>query len=67
MNHLGIDVIKRKYKAALKNEMEMISDKSFFGNNSDGILEVIKRIHNHRTKKVLCSNGATGSMLMRYI
>jgi hypothetical protein len=44
LNHLGIDVGKRKCRAALKNDRGKILDEFFFGNNSDGVLELIKRI-----------------------
>ena len=52
LNHLGIDVEKRKYSAALKNDRGKLLDEFFFGNNSDGILE-LKRIYDHGTKKIL--------------
>ena len=51
LNHLGIDVGKRKCRAALKDDKGKILDEFFFGNNSQGILELIERIHNHGTKK----------------
>jgi activator of 2-hydroxyglutaryl-CoA dehydratase len=57
MNHLGIDVGKRKCRAALKDHRAKILDELFFGNNSDGILELFKRIYDHGTKKCKCSTG----------
>jgi N-acetylglucosamine kinase-like BadF-type ATPase len=39
LNHLGIDVGKRKCRAILKDYREKILDEFFFGNNSHGILE----------------------------
>ena len=64
MNHLGIDVGKRKCRAALKDDRGKILDEFFFGNNSQGILELIERTHNHGTK---CNAGpeSTGNMWMR--
>ena len=53
LNHLGIDVGKRKCRAALKDDRGKILEEFFFGNNSDGILQLIKRIHNHGTKNVM--------------
>ena len=49
LNHLGIDVEKRKCSAGLKNDREKLLDKFFFGNNFDGILD-LKRIYHHGTK-----------------
>jgi transposase len=65
LNHLGIDVGKRKCRAALKDDRGKILDEFFFGNNSDGILELIKRIHNHRMKKCNAVLESTGNMWMR--
>ena len=53
MNHLGIDVGKRKCRGALKDDRGKILDEFFFGNNSQGILELIKRTQNYRTKNVM--------------
>ena len=53
MNHPGIDVGKRKYRAALKDHRGKILDEFFFGNNSYRILELIKRIYDHGTKIVM--------------
>ena len=49
LNHLGIDVEKRKCSAALKNDRGKLLDEFFFGNNFDGILD-LKRIYHHGTK-----------------
>ncbi len=65
MNHLGIDVGKRKCRVALKDDRGKIIDEFFFGNNSQGILELIKRIHNHGTKKCNAVLESTGNMWMR--
>ena len=65
MNHLGIDVGKRKCRASLKDDKGKILDEFFFGNNSDGILELIEKIHKHRTKKCNAVLESTGNMWMR--
>ena len=65
MNHLGIDVGKRKCRAALKDDRGKILDEFFFGNNSQGILELIKRIYDHGTKKCNAVLESTGNMWMR--
>ena len=62
LNHLGIDVGKRKCRAALKDDRGRILDEFFFGNNSDEIIELIKRIHNHATKKCNAVLKSTGNM-----
>ena len=48
MNHLGIDVFgKRKCRAALKDDKGMILDEFFFGNNRNGIHNLLSRIQSH--------------------
>ena len=48
MNHLGIDVVgKRKYRAALKDDKGKILDKFFFGNDRNGIYNLLSRIQSH--------------------
>jgi transposase len=65
LNHLGIDVGKGKCRAALKDNRGKTLDEFFFGNNSDGTLELIKRIYNHGTKKCNAVLESTGNMWMR--
>jgi transposase len=80
LNYLGIDVGKRKCRAALKDDRGKIQDEFFFGNNSDGnnsdgnnsdgnnsvgILELIKRIYDHGTKKCNAVLESTGNIWMR--
>jgi transposase len=65
LNHLGIDVGKRKCRAALKDDRGSIVDEFFFGNNSLGILGLIKRIHSYRTKKCNAVLESTGNMWIR--
>lgn len=66
LNHLGIDVgKKKKCRVALKDDRGKILDEFFFGNNSQGILELIERTHNHGTKKCNAVLESTGNMWMR--
>jgi hypothetical protein len=58
LNHIEIDVGKRKCRAALKDDREKTLDEFFFGNNSDGILELIKRIHNLNKVKLIFTKSA---------
>jgi transposase len=65
LNHLGINVGKRICRIALKDDKGKILDEFFFGNNSQGILELIKRTQNYRTKKCNAVLESTGNMWMR--
>ena len=65
LNHLGIDVGKRICRVALKDDRGKILDEFFFGNNSQGILELIKRTQNYRTKKCNAVLESTGNMWIR--
>jgi len=67
MNHLGIDVGKRKCRAAIKDDKGKILGEFFFGNDENGILDLLSRIQTNRiyhttTQAVLDS---TGNMWMR--
>ena len=53
LNHLGIDVGKRKCRAALKDDKGKILDEFFFGNDRDGISELLSRITIMEQKNVL--------------
>src|SRR6185437_544290 len=62
MNHLGIDVLgKRKCRAVLKDDKGKILDEFFFGNDGDGIRNLLSRIQSHgkcsTIKAVLESTG----------
>jgi transposase len=60
MNHLGIDVGKRKCRAALKDDKGKVLDEFFFGNDGDGIRNLLSRIQSHgkcSTRAVLESTG----------
>jgi transposase len=65
LKYLGIDVGKRKCRAALKDDRGSIVDEFFFDNSYQGILELIKRIQNHGTKKCNAVLESTGNMWMR--
>jgi fructose-1,6-bisphosphatase/sedoheptulose 1,7-bisphosphatase-like protein len=67
LNHLGIDVGKRKCRAALKDDRGKILDEFFFGNDAIGIGNLLSRVktngtHYTTTQAVLES---TGNMWMR--
>ena len=66
MNHLGIDVGKRKCRAALKDNKGKMLDEFFFGNDKNGIHNLLSRIQPYgkcsTTRAVLES---TGNMWMR--
>ncbi len=47
MNHLEIDVGKRKCRAALKDDKGTIFDEFFFGNDKNGICNLLSRIQSH--------------------
>ena len=44
MNHLGIDVGKRKCRAAIKDDKGKILDEFFFGNDANWIDSLLSRI-----------------------
>ena len=64
MNHLGIDVGKRKCRAALKDDKGKILDEFFFGNDRDGIHNLLSRIQSHG-KCVATVLESTGNMWMK--
>ena len=47
MNHLRIDVGKRKCRAAIKDDKGMILDEFFFGNDGSGILSIFFPGYSH--------------------
>src|SRR6476661_5353851 len=60
MNHLGIDVGKRKCRAAIKDDKGQVLDEFFFGNDRDGVHNLLSRIQSHgkcSTRAVLESSG----------
>ena len=64
LNHLGIDVGKRKCRAALKDDKGKIVNEFFFGNDANGISDLLYRVKTSTTitQAVLES---TGNMWMR--
>ena len=65
MNHLGIDVGKRKCRAALKDDKGKILDEFFFGNDRDGIHNLLSRIQSHGKCSTRAVLESTGNMWMR--
>jgi transposase len=65
MNHLGIDVGKRKCRAALKDDKGKILDEFFFGNDGDGIHNLLSRIQSHGKCSTRAVLESTGNMWMR--
>lgn len=63
MNHLGIDVGKRKCRAALKDDKGKILDEFFFSNERNGIHSLLSRIQSHG--KCVAVLESTGNMWMR--
>ena len=60
MNHLGIDIGKRKYKAAIKNDKILVLDEFFFGNDIDGLHNLLSKMRSHgkcSTRVILESTG----------
>ena len=47
MNNLGIDIGKRKCRAAIKDDKGKILDEFFFGNDGSGICDLLSRIQSH--------------------
>ena len=69
MNHLGIDVGKRKCRAALKDDKGKILDEFFFGNDVNGIDNLLSRVKTNGTHSTTTTTQAvlesTGNMWMR--
>src|SRR6476620_4335710 len=63
MNNLGIDVGKKKCRAALKDDKGKILDEFFFGNERNGIHGLLSRIQSHG--KYVAVLESTGNMWMR--
>jgi predicted NBD/HSP70 family sugar kinase len=43
-NYLGIDIVKRKCRAAIKDDNGRILDKFFFGNDGNGMHNLLSKI-----------------------
>jgi len=66
LNHLGIDVGKRKCRAALKDDKGKILDEFFFGNDANGISDLLSRVKtNSTTTTTQAVLESTGNMWMR--
>jgi transposase len=63
MNNLGIDVGKKKCRAALKDDKGKILDEFFFSNERNGIHNLLSRIQSHG--KCVAVLESTGNMWMR--
>lgn len=70
LNHLGIDVGKRKCRAALKDDKGDILDEFFFGNDANGINDLLSRVKTNSTTTIFTTTTqavleSTGNMWMR--
>jgi transposase len=72
LNHLGIDVGKRKCRAVIKDDKGKILDEFFFGNDANGIDNLLSRVQSNRscnttttTTKTQAVLESTGNMWMR--
>ncbi len=65
MNHLGIDVGKRKCRAAIKDDKGNVLDEFFFGNDGDGIQNLLSRIQSCGKCSTRAVLESTGNMWMR--
>ncbi|MGD9534987.1 MAG: transposase [Candidatus Nitrosocosmicus sp.] len=66
MNHLGIDVGKRKCRAALMDDKGKILDEFFFGNDANGISNLLSRVKtNATTTTTQAVLESTGNMWIR--
>ncbi len=65
LNHLGIDVGKRKCRAALKDDKGRILDEFFFGNDANGILDLLLKLRSKETRDTQAVLESTGNMWMR--
>ncbi|MDR4492386.1 MAG: IS110 family transposase [Candidatus Nitrosocosmicus sp.] len=65
MNHLGIDVGKRKCRAALKDDKGKILDEFFFGNDAIGIGNLLSKISSKEIGATQAVLESTGNMWMR--
>ena len=65
MNHLGMDVGKRKCRAALKDDKGNILDEFFFSNDRNGIHNLLSRIQSHGKCSIRAVLESTGNMWIR--
>lgn len=65
MNHLGIDVGKRKCRAALKDDKGKILNEFFFGNDKQGIQDLLSKIPSKEIGATQAVIESTGNMWIR--
>jgi len=65
LNHLGIDVGKRKCRAALKDDKGKILNEFFFGNDKQGIRDLLSKIPSKEIGPTQAVLESTGNMWMR--
>ena len=65
LNHLGIDVGKRKCRAALKDDKGKIVNEFFFGNDANGISDLLSIVKTNSTTTTQAVLESTGNMWMR--
>jgi transposase len=65
MNHLGIDVGKRKCRAVIKDDKGTILDEFFFSNDKNGIHDLPSRIQSRGKCSTRAVLESTGNMWMK--
>lgn len=65
MNHIGIDVGKRKCRAALKDDKGNILDEFFFGNDKQGIQDLLSKVPSEEFGTTQAVLESTGNMWVR--
>jgi len=65
VNHLGMDIGKRKCRAALKDDKGKILDEFFFGNDAIGIGNLLSKIPSKEIGATQAVLESTGNMWMR--
>ena len=65
LNHLGIDVGKRKCRAALKDDKGKIVNEFFFGNDANGIRDLLSIVKTNSTTTTQAVLESTANMWMR--
>jgi len=65
LNHLGIDVGKRKCRAALKDDKGKIVNEFFFGNDANGISDLLSIVKTNSTTTTQAVLESTANMWMR--
>jgi transposase len=63
LNHLGIDVGKRKCRAVIKDDKGKILDEFFFGNDANGIDNLLSRVQSNRSCNTTTTTTTTQAVL----